>query len=139
MNQWVMAIVRRLSNLNARFVLSFRVRRSERECTVDVRRPRFLPRVGALSINISVKPCKARSRLYRIRFLQPNIRLKAHAEVYTVYSFAQLESNLKTMKSAAGKRHPGKKRKHRRRKKQTAATPRGLWEVDEKRAQGTLL
>ena len=31
----------------------------------------------------------------------------ALAEIYTISSFAQLESNLKTMKSASGKRHPG--------------------------------
>ena len=36
---------------------------------------------------------KARSRLYRSRFLQPNTRWKALAEIYTIHSFAPL-SNL---------------------------------------------
>ena len=44
----------------------------------------------------------ARSRLYRSRFLQVNTstRLKTLAEIYVKHSFAQLESKLKTMKSA---------------------------------------
>ena len=50
---------------------------------------------------------RARSRLYQSRLLQANTRLKAFAEIYTIHSFALLESNLKTMKSASGKRHPG--------------------------------
>ena len=41
----------------------------------------------------------ARSRLYRSRFLQPNIRLKALIEIYTMHSFAPLSCSWKTMKS----------------------------------------
>ena len=47
---------------------------------------------------------RARSRLYRNEILQVNIRLKALAEIYTMYSFALLESNLETVKSASGER-----------------------------------
>ena len=35
-----------------------------------------------------LKHYRARSRLYRSRLLQPNIRLKALAEIYTMHSFA---------------------------------------------------
>ena len=56
------------------------------------------------------KMYRTRSRLYRSRFFHAKIivctQLKALAEIYTIHSFAQLESNLKTMKSASGKRHP---------------------------------
>ena len=48
----------------------------------------------------------ARSRLDRIKILQvnTNAHAKTLAEIYTIHSFAELESNLKTMKSASGKR-----------------------------------
>ena len=42
------------------------------------------PRAGKL--------CRARSRLYRSRFLQPNIRWKALAEIYKMHSFAPLST-----------------------------------------------
>ena len=49
---------------------------------------------------------KARSRLYQSQSLQVNTHVKALVEIYTIHSFAQLESNLKTMKSStSGKRH----------------------------------
>ena len=35
--------------------------------------------------------------------------MKTLAEIYTIHSFVLLEPNLKTMKSASGKRHPGEK------------------------------
>ena len=35
--------------------------------------------------------------------------VKALAEIYTVQSFAPLVSNLETMQSGSGKRHPGEK------------------------------
>ena len=48
---------------------------------------------------------KARSLLYRRQILQENIRWKALDEIYNIYTPS--ESNLKSMKSASGKRHPG--------------------------------
>ena len=41
--------------------------------------------------------------------LKGNTHLKALAEIYTLHSFAQLNSSLKTMKSFSGKRRPGEK------------------------------
>ena len=51
-------------------------------------------RTGAVPASRSVvrsgKLNRARSRLYRGQILQENMRLKALAEIYTMYSFAQL-------------------------------------------------
>ena len=63
-----------------------------------LRRPRGEPRrrllrtagLKARSIRRAGKLYRARSRLYRSRFVQPNMRLKALAEIYRMHSFAQL-------------------------------------------------
>ena len=43
--------------------------------------------------------------MYRSRFSKKNTRKKALDEIYNIHTPS--ESNLKTMKSASGKRHPG--------------------------------
>ena len=74
------------------------------------------------------------SPLYQSRFSQASIRWnwgrwKALAEIYTMHSVLQLESNLK---KRFWKASSGQKTKHRRRNKQNAAMQRGLGEVEKK-------
>ena len=49
---------------------------------------------AVLSVARSGKLDMARSRLYRGQVLQENMRLKALAEIYTMYSFALLQNHI---------------------------------------------
>ena len=63
---------------------------TKREAGLQIRALKFQSSSSTLPRARTCELHRARSRLYRSKLLQENMRLKALAEIYTMHSFAQL-------------------------------------------------